>query len=234
MKNMEETKPVAVVLLSGGMDSAVCAALAAEAGYSLAALHLNYGQRTEAREQKCFEELCRHFGIGKKLVVDVKYLAQIGGSSLTDKSIDVPGAALDSDLIPNSYVPFRNANILAIATSWAEVIGARALVIGAMEQDSSGYPDCRKSFYDSFQQTIDLGTRPETRIKILTPIIDKTKADIVAIGTRLGVPFEHTWSCYSDSEAACGTCESCALRLRGFESAGVADPLPYSRRPGYK
>ena len=220
-------KDIAVVLLSGGMDSAVCAAIAFEAGYELAALHLNYGQRTQSRELDCFKILCKDFKIKKQLIVDISYLSQIGGSSLTDFNMELTQSNLDSGEIPNTYVPFRNANILTIATSWAEVISARAIYIGAMEQDSSGYPDCRKSFFAAFQSTINLGTKPDSDIKIITPIIDMTKADIINEGIRLGVQFGHTWSCYQSLEKACGTCESCLLRLRGFSTAGQKDPLKY-------
>lgn len=223
----------AVVLISGGMDSAVVAALTAEAGYELAALHLNYGQRTEARELKAFYALCDHFSISERLVVDVKYLSQIGGSSLTDDKIELSKADLESTEIPSSYVPFRNANIMAIAVSWAEVIEANAICVGAMEQDSSGYPDCREDFFDAYEKMIDLGTKPSTKIKILRPIINLSKSDIVREGVRLAVPFEHTWSCYADNDTACGECDSCALRLRGFEQAGIADPLTYSKRINY-
>lgn len=224
----ENNKKIAVVLLSGGMDSAVVAAIVRSQGWELAAMHLNYGQRTETREKKCFEQLCEHYGIERRLTTDVGYLTQIGGSSLTDKGIDVPAPNLESKDIPNSYVPFRNGNILCIAASWAETIGAEAIAIGAMEQDSSGYPDCRKIFFEAMERAIDLGTKPETRIKILTPIIDMTKRDIVEIGLELGVPFEKTWSCYKSDDIACGGCESCALRLRGFAGAGARDPIKYA------
>jgi 7-cyano-7-deazaguanine synthase len=224
-----DNRGLAVVLLSGGMDSALCAGIAIEMGYSIAALHLNYGQRTEARELMAFNDICEFYSVEQKLIVNVAYLAQIGGSSLTDMSIEVSKAELDSKEIPKSYVPFRNANILAIATSWAEVIGARAIFIGAMQLDSSGYPDCRREFFDSFEKSIDLGTKPETKIKIITPIIDLSKKDIVEHGARLGVPFHLTWSCYKESEIACGECDSCALRLRGFEQAGLNDVIEYRR-----
>lgn len=217
----------AVVLLSGGMDSALVLALAMDAGYDVAALHLNYGQRTELREQKAFEDICEHYGIDQKLIVDVTHLAKIGGSSLTDKNMEVRRADLKSKDIPTSYVPFRNANILAIGTSWAEIIDAEAIFMGAMQLDSSGYPDCRKEFFDAFEKAIHLGTKPGTNIKIVTPIIDFTKKDIVEKGIIFGVPFHLTWSCYKEEEIACGMCDSCALRLRGFEMAGERDPLTY-------
>lgn len=225
---------LAVVLISGGMDSAVCAGIAVEQSYEIAALHLNYGQRTESRELKAFNDICDYYNVSKRLIVDVSFLAQIGGSSLTDKNIDVPEANLGSDEIPNSYVPFRNANILAIATSWAEVIKADALFIGAMEGDSSGYPDCRRVFFDAFEKTIDEGTKPETKIKIITPLINSTKAEIIKLGAEIKVPLYLSWSCYRESEIACGTCESCALRLRGFNAAGIEDGIPYKVKPEYK
>ncbi|HRP02272.1 MAG TPA: 7-cyano-7-deazaguanine synthase QueC [Candidatus Kapabacteria bacterium] len=218
-------KELAVVLLSGGMDSAVCAALAQRDSYEIAALHLNYGQRTQQKELECFENLCKHFGVKHTLVVDVSHLSKIGGSSLTDMNIEVPKAKLDNQEIPPTYVPFRNANILAIGVSWAEVIKARYIYIGAMEQDSSGYPDCRQSFFDAFNHMIKLGTKPETQIDIVTPIMNKTKEDIVRIGIELGVPFDYTWSCYKDNNEACGECDSCALRLRGFKQMNLSDPI---------
>jgi 7-cyano-7-deazaguanine synthase len=168
------------------------------------------------------------------LVVDVSHLSLIGGSSLTDSSIEVSDADLDTGEIPSSYVPFRNGNILSIAASWAEVIDAEALFIGAMQLDSSGYPDCREEFFSAFEQAINLGNKPETNISIQTPLIDMSKRDIVEIGLELDVPFEHTWSCYSTQERACGKCDSCALRLRGFARAGAEDPLLYEIKPIYK
>lgn len=220
---------LAVVLLSGGMDSAVCAAIAQEDGYNIAALHLNYKQRTELKELECFELLCTHFEVKHKLVVDVSYLSQIGGSSLTDYSIEVDKSGNSPLEIPTSYVPFRNGNILAIAASWAEVISAEALYIGAMQLDFSGYPDCRREFFDAMEQTINLGTKPETNIKIITPIINLTKKDIVEIGTNHNVPFENTWSCYTGEESACGQCDSCLLRLKGFRLAGITDKIRYQK-----
>lgn len=220
-------KEKAVIMMSGGMDSAVITALAIEMGYEPVALHLNYGQKTQERELRSFHMLCDHYEIKNRLVVDVSFLAQIGGSSLTDETIEVTDANPENKYIPSSYVPFRNANILAIATSWAEVINAKAIIIGAMEEDSSGYPDCRESFYDAFQKAIDLGTKPETEIKILTPIIHETKKDIILKGAELGVPFEKTWSCYKSSDLACGKCDSCHLRLKGFKAAGIEDPIKY-------
>ena len=223
---------IAVVLASGGMDSAVTIAIAQQR-YRLALMHLNYGQRTEKREQQAFHALARHYKIETTLVVDVSHLGTIGGSSLTDSNVSVSPADLESCDIPTSYVPFRNANILAIATSWAEVLNASRLFIGAVEEDSSGYPDCRRSFYDAFEQVIDAGTRPETTIRIETPIIHLKKHEIVQKGIALKVPFELTWSCYQNEDQACGTCDSCGFRLRGFQAAGIQDPLPYVQRPNY-
>lgn len=222
-------KDLAIVLLSGGMDSAVCLGKAVEMGFEPAALHINYGQRTQKKELECFNSLCEHYNVKYKLEADINYLAQIGGSSLTDFSIEVPDGNINSTEIPNSYVPFRNANILAISTSWAEVIGAKGLFIGATEADFSGYPDCRKSFFDAFQEVINFGTKPETRIQIYTPLINMTKSEIVKEGSRLKVPFENTWSCYKAQDSACGECDSCLLRLRGFSEAGLNDPIPYKK-----
>lgn len=223
----------AVVLVSGGMDSALCCAIAINEGYEIAALHLNYGQLTEKRELKAFEDICECYKISEKLIVNIEHLSKIGGSALTDKKIAVPEADILNKEIPVTYVPFRNANILSIAASWGEVLGANAIFIGAMQLDSSGYPDCRREFFDAFEKAIELGTKPETNIKIITPIINYTKKDIVLKGIELKVPFELTWSCYRESEIACGTCDSCALRLRGFQEAGIEDLLNYKIRPEY-
>jgi 7-cyano-7-deazaguanine synthase len=215
-----------VVCVSGGMDSCVTAALAAR-DHRLAFLHANYGQRTEARERRCFQALARHFGAERTLVVDVSALRAIGGSSLTDPAIPVREGAPVAGVVPSSYVPFRNAHLLAAATSWAEVLGATAIFVGAVWEDSSGYPDCRPEFYRAYQEAIRLGTRPETRIRIVTPVIGMSKAEIVRTGLALGAPFADTWSCYQDEEAACGVCESCRLRRAGFAEAGAADPIRY-------
>lgn len=220
-------KKRAVVLMSGGMDSALCAAIAMKDGYEVAALHLNYLHRTQAREERAFNEICDYYGISHRLVVDVNYFRQIGGSSLTDLQIDVPEAKFDKNEIPNTYVPFRNGNILSIGASWAETIGAEAIYIGAVEQDSSGYPDCRSEFYRAFEQAINLGTKPDTHIKIVTPIINLSKKEIVQQSILLNVPLYLTWSCYKNEDVACGVCESCILRLRGFEQAGYIDPIKY-------
>lgn len=219
---------LAIVLVSGGMDSCVTAAIAGSENSQIAFLHISYGQRTEARERKAFNEIADFYGVEKRLDVSIEYLAKIGGSSLTDKNLEVTEADLESKEIPTSYVPFRNANMLSIATSWAEVIGASAIYIGAVAEDSSGYPDCRSEFYEAFQRTIDAGTKPDTHIEIRTPIIHLSKAEIVKKGIELGAPLDLSWSCYRSEDLACGTCDSCALRLRGFERAGEKDPIPYA------
>jgi 7-cyano-7-deazaguanine synthase len=218
---------LAVCLVSGGMDSCVTAAIAGEENDELAFLHVSYGQRTEQRERRAFAELADHYGIVRRLAVSIEHLARIGGSSLTDPNIQVTAADLGARGIPASYVPFRNAHLLSIATSWAEVIGARSIYIGAVAEDSSGYPDCRPEFYEAFQKVIDAGTKPETAIAIKTPVIELKKSEIVLRGKELGAPLELTWSCYREGERACGNCDSCALRLRAFREADCIDPLPY-------
>ena len=225
---MQTLSNSAIVLLSGGMDSCVTAAIATAEADELAFLHISYGQRTEARERKAFNDIADHYGVEKRLDVSIEHLAKIGGSSLTDAAIAVTEADLESKDIPTSYVPFRNANMLAIAVSWAEVIGASAVYIGAVAEDSSGYPDCRPEFFEAFQKTIDTGTKPGTRVEIRTPIIKLSKAEIVKKGIELNAPLHLTWSCYRTEELACGTCDSCALRQRGFEQAGETDPIAYA------
>lgn len=222
------SRPLAVVCLSGGMDSALAAALASE-GHDLALLHANYGQRTEARELASFERLADHFRVpsSRRLVVDFTSLRQIGGSSLTDHSMAVRHGEPLPGVVPTSYVPFRNAHLLAASTSWAEVLGARAIFVGAVEADSSGYPDCRPGFFRAFAEAIRLGTRAETTIAIETPVIAMDKAEIVARGLALGVPFALTWSCYEANDEACAECESCRLRLAAFRRAGATDPIRY-------
>ncbi len=219
---------LAVCLVSGGMDSCVTAAIAKTEYEELAFLHVSYGQRTEAREGRAFTELADHYNVRKRLVASLDYLARIGGSSLTDTRIPIAAANLSTREIPTSYVPFRNAHLLAIATSWAEVLGARAIYIGAVAEDSSGYPDCRPEFYAAFQRAIDNGTRPETRVEIKTPVIHLRKTEIIRRGLELGAPLELTWSCYQAEERACGRCDSCALRLRAFREAGAVDPIAYA------
>ena len=215
----------AIILVSGGMDSCVTASIAINDGFSLAFLHINYGQRTENRELMAFNEIAHYYQVHKKLVVDISHLSDIGASCLTDGSIEVPYADLESDDIPSSYVPFRNANILAAAASWAEVLEAKAIYVGAVDEDSSGYPDCRRSFFDAFEQTIATGTKPGTQIKIITPLINVSKKEFVEKGMELKAPLHLTWSCYKNEDVPCGECDSCALRARGFEQAGVQDTV---------
>jgi 7-cyano-7-deazaguanine synthase len=219
-------KPRSVVLLSGGMDSCVCAALAAR-DTDAAALHVDYGQRTVDRERWAFERICDHLGIKRRLVIRNEALGIIGGSALTDEDIEVPeaGKEIGAD-IPVTYVPFRNAHFLAAAVSWAEVLDADKIYIGAVEQDSSGYPDCRPAYYQAFNEVIKAGTR-EGRIQVVTPLIAMRKVEIVRLGMELGVPFDLTWSCYSREDKACGVCESCILRRRAFAEAKTQDPIPY-------
>lgn len=216
----------AIVLVSGGMDSALTTAIAG-IKYNLFLLHVNYGQRTQKRELKAFNDIAKFYGTKNKLVVDISHLKDIGGSSLTDSKIKVTNANLDSKKIPTSYVPFRNANILSIAVSWAEVIKANKIFIGAVEEDSSGYPDCRKEFFSAFNKMILKGTKPGFKINIETPIINLSKKDIVLKSLKLNAPLHLTWSCYSSNYPACGECDSCALRLRGFRLAGIKDPVSY-------
>src|SRR5438093_8128430 len=246
---MRESQQRAVVLLSGGMDSCVCAALAAR-DYEAAAVHVSYGQRTEERERHSFFGICDRLGIRDRLVVRNEALRAIGGSALTDSNIAVPGSGAPHQRIsiqempdqrtprprvmehepvqdiPGTYVPFRNAHFLAVAVSWAEVLGAEKVYIGAVEQDSSGYPDCRPEYYRAFNQVVKAGTR-EGKIEVVTPLIGMRKVEIVKLGLELGAPFDLTWSCYSREDKACGVCDSCVLRLRAFHEAGTVDPLPY-------
>jgi len=219
---------LAVCLVSGGMDSCVTAAIAHEENEELAFLHVSYGQRTEARERRAFTDLADHFQVTKRLAVSIEHLRAIGGSSLTDDQVPVSEANLAAREIPTSYVPFRNSHLLSIATSWAEVIGAGRIYVGAVAEDSSGYPDCRPEFYQAFQRVIEQGTKPATRIEIVTPVIDLRKSEIVKRGVELGAPLRLTWSCYQSEDRACGRCDSCALRLRAFSEAGVKDPIPYA------
>jgi 7-cyano-7-deazaguanine synthase len=225
-------KPKAVVLLSGGMDSTVTAAIANQT-YSLALLHASYGQRTERRERRAFDEVADFYGVRERLVVRFDAFAQIGGSALTDKRVAVPesGKALAPHAgVPITYVPFRNAHFLSAAVSWAEVIGATAIFIGAVAEDSSGYPDCRPEYYRAFQALIREGTRPETHIDIVTPVIAMRKSEILQRGADLGAPLDRTWSCYQFDDEACGSCDSCRLRLRAFAEAGLRDPIAYRPR----
>ena len=235
---LDPSRKRAVVLLSGGMDSCVCAAIAAR-DYDASAMHVMYGQRTEERERHAFEGICDRLGIQRRMVLHIDALRQIGGSALTDSSIAVPDAGggfqgrpaesrdpKAESRIPVTYVPFRNAHFLSAAVSWAEVLGAERILIGAVEQDSSGYPDCRPAYYQAFNEVIRTGTAAGN-ICIETPLIHKKKSEIVTLGLELGAPFDLTWSCYSRDDKACGTCESCVLRLRAFAAAGACDPVPY-------
>ncbi len=217
----------AIALVSGGMDSCVTAAIARHDNDDVSFLHISYGQRTEERERKAFHDIADHYGVETRLDISIEHLAKIGGSSITDPSMAVTDADLGSNEIPTSYVPFRNANMLSIAVSWAEVIGANRIYMGAVAEDSSGYPDCRPEFYEAFQKVIETGTKPETKIEIRTPIIHLSKAEIVKKGIELDAPLHLTWSCYQSLDLACGVCDSCALRLRGFGIAGVKDPILY-------
>ncbi|HJV90454.1 MAG TPA: 7-cyano-7-deazaguanine synthase QueC [Holophagaceae bacterium] len=225
---------LAVVSLSGGMDSCVTVAEARAAGFEVALLHANYGQRTEARERRAFEEIADHYGVPlhRRLVISFDNLRLIGGSALTDPSIALPE---DEDPhregVPVSYVPFRNAHLLATATSWAEVIGATAIYVGFVEEDGSGYPDCTEAFLRSFEATANLGTKPETRLAFRAPLIHLRKGQIVRRGLELGAPLHLSWSCYQGEVEACGHCDSCTLRLQGFKEAGLADPISYAFIP---
>ncbi len=219
---------LAVCLVSGGMDSCVTAAVAREENERLAFLHVSYGQRTERREREAFEQLSDYYEASARLVVSLESLARIGGSSLTDERLAVAEADLNNRSVPTSYVPFRNAHLLATAVSWAEVLKAGSIYIGAVAEDSSGYPDCRPEFYEAFQKAINTGTRPETAIEIRTPVIALRKSEIVRRGLALHAPLELTWSCYAEEKRACGRCDSCALRLRAFSEAGISDPILYA------
>ena len=225
-------RPLAVILASGGMDSCVTTAIA-KTEYRLAMLHVSYGQRTEAREFRAFHALADFYQAERRLICRLNHLKQIGGSSLTDARIAVELANLERLDIPSSYVPFRNAHFLSIAVSWGEVLGARRIFVGAVAEDSSGYPDCRPEYYAAFDRVIAAGTKPDTHLEIVTPVIQMRKSEIVRRGRELGAPFALTWSCYQGEDLACGVCDSCALRLRAFEEAGVEDPLPYAQRPHY-
>ena len=227
------TQQKAIVLLSGGMDSCVTAAIA-RTTHDVALLHASYGQRTAARERRAFEDIADFYQVSERLVVQLEHLGKIGGSALTDPRIEVPEAAGESSdptaqraEIPVTYVPFRNAHFLSVAVSWAEVIGAGAVFIGAVAEDSSGYPDCRPEYYRVFQELIRVGTKPETRIELLTPVIAMRKSQIIRRGIELGAPLHLTWSCYQSGDVACGTCDSCRLRLRAFAEAGAPDPIAY-------
>ena len=231
---MAKSKELAVVLVSGGMDSLVCAAIASQKHENLAFLHLNYGQKTEERELDCFHKIADHYNVDPALrkIIDVSFLKQIGGSSLTDDGIDVKKYHGDTEEIPDSYVPFRNTHIIAMAVSWSEVVGAKKIYIGAVNEDSSGYPDCRPSYYEAYNKLIQEGTKAGD-ISIVTPVIDMAKDEIVNKAVELEAPLKYSYSCYARGDKACGVCDSCALRLRGFQKAGVEDPIEYDQRPNY-
>ena len=224
---------LAVVSLSGGMDSCVTAALARAQDHELALLHADYGQRTQDRERRAFQDIADFYGVPthRRLVIGFDTLKAIGGSALTDPGIALPEGELDRPGVPVSYVPFRNAHLLAACVSWAEVLGATAIYVGFVEEDSSGYPDCREAFLRSFEQTANLGTKPETRLAFHAPLLHLRKADIVRKGRELGAPLHLSWSCYQGEAEACGHCDSCHLRLRGFQEAGFPDPIPYAFIP---
>jgi 7-cyano-7-deazaguanine synthase len=223
---MSRANKRAIVLLSGGMDSCVCAALAVR-DHDAAALHVSYGQRTENRERRSFIAICDRLRIRERLLVRNEALATIGGSALTDQNIAVPHTPNPIPEIPVTYVPFRNAHFLSTAVSWAEVLGAEKIYIGAVEPDSSGYPDCRPAYYEAFNRVIETGTKKGT-IEVVTPLIAMRKIEIVRLGLELNAPFDLTWSCYSHEDRACGVCDSCRLRLRAFAAAGVQDPISYA------
>ena len=220
-------KKLAIILVSGGMDSCVTAAVAA-LEHEMAFLHVGYGQRTQSRELTAFNAIADHYNVAKRLIADIGYLKEIGGSSLTDDNIPVAESSLENEgVIPTSYVPFRNTHLLSIAVSWAEATGASSIFIGAVEEDSSGYPDCRKEYYQAFNNLVEAGTKPETNIQVITPLIDLRKSEIILRGMELGAPLHLTWSCYKNTEKACGVCDSCVLRLKGFREAGIEDPAKY-------
>ena len=218
----------AVVCLSGGLDSCVSLAQAVANG-SVAALHLSYGQRTARRERRAFDAICDHYELHERLCAEQSALGQIGASALTDPSLAIPTQSSPGS-IPITYVPFRNGQILALAVAWAEALGARAVYLGAVQEDSSGYPDCRQEFFEAFQLAVQRGTRPQSAIRIETPLLHLSKAEIVQLGLRLQAPLALSWSCYQAEDLACGVCESCQLRQRGFSLAGVEDPIPYRQR----
>ena len=219
-------KPLAVVLLSGGLDSCVTAA-AARQEFDLALFHANYGQRTLARELAAFRAQAEFFQAGHVLEADLGFLGRLGGSSLTEVHQPVPTHEVEPPGIPSTYVPFRNSIFLSAATAWAEALGAAALFIGANILDNPGYPDCRPEYFAAFERLIELGARPETRLRIHTPLINLDKAGIIRLGLKLAAPLHLTWSCYLNDERACGQCSSCRLRLKGFAAAGIPDPIPY-------
>ena len=224
----------AVILVSGGMDSATAVYEAMDRGYEPYFFHTSYGQETENKERECAKILAKRVDAADFLNVETRHLAMIGASSLTDENIDVQEADLESDDIPTSYVPFRNANLLSMATSYAEANDCSAVFIGAHSEDFSGYPDCRPEFFEAFQRVVDVGTKPETKIDLVAPFVEWSKTDIVERGLELDVPYQITWSCYREEAPACGTCDACAFRLQAFERAGIEDPITYQTRPSYE
>src|SRR2546428_517088 len=227
MRPSDGDTPIAVVLLSGGMDSCVTAAIA-RLSCEPAFLHVGYGQRTEERERRAFFDIARHYGVERTLVARLDHLGAVGGSALTDPSRDAVRARGPGSTIPDTYVPFRNTHLLAMAVSWAEVLGARSVYIGAVQVDSSGYPDCGEEYFAAFNRLVKLGPRPETHIEVMTPLIHLGKDEIVREGLRLGAPLHPTRSCHTRQEVARGRCGACLLRLRGFDAAGARDPGPYA------
>jgi len=226
-------RPGAVVLVSGGMDSATTAYEARERGYDLHFLHTSYGQNTETRERECAEALRDEMGVCEFLHVETDHLARIGASSLTDDAVAVADADPDDGEIPSSYVPFRNANLLSMAVSYAEATDCGAVFVGAHSEDYSGYPDCRPEFFEAFERMVDVGTKPDTDIDLVVPFVEDSKTDIAERGLDLGVPYDLTWSCYRDDAPACGTCDACAFRLQAFQRLDIADPIEYEERPDY-
>jgi 7-cyano-7-deazaguanine synthase len=228
MKENHQSEESIICLVSGGMDSLVCAAMAYEQSKNLSFLHLNYGQKTQERELQSFREIAKFYNVpaSRQKIIDISFLKQIGGSSLTDDNIEVKNYTGDTSEIPDSYVPFRNTHIISIAVSWAEIIGATKIFIGAVFEDSSGYPDCRPSYYKAMNELIKMGTK-EGNIQVITPVISLSKAEIVKKAIELSAPLEHSWSCYAENDKACGKCDSCVLRLKGFEKAGISDPITY-------
>ena len=227
MMSEDNTKPLAIAALSGGLDSVVAASIAL-IDHELALMHINYGNLTEKRELKAFHDIADFYEIDRRFVSDIDHLRKIGNSSLTDRNIPIEKYDPEKTGIPQTYVPFRNANILSVAVSWGEAIGAHSIFVGMMEEDSAGYPDCTEDFINAFNNMVRVGTRPETEIALVAPLIHMSKGEVVQRGMELGAPLDLTWSCYQNEEIACGICESCFLRLKGFEAAGVEDPIEYS------
>lgn len=226
---MSPTKPTAIVSLSGGLDSCVAAAIARDNGYNLALLHIDYDQLTKNRERQAFNDIANFYNVcpNMRLITKLASLKAIGGSAITDTSIPIPKGELERNDIPISYVPFRNAHLLATAVSWAEVLEASAIYVGFVEEDSSGYPDCREAFLKAFEIAANIGTRPSTKLSFQAPLLHMKKAEIVAKGLELMAPLNLTWSCYQNENEACGCCDSCLLRLRGFDQAKISDPIKY-------